>query len=118
MEDRRTELAFPEEPTELRAETRALIENSPEEGIRLVNGGYPLADPLWEEWGAKLIEAGMDYERFLQITRGYAGEVRLWVMGERTWDHCVAGLAGRVLRRLPRRGEKQEPALASCGDRR
>jgi hypothetical protein len=31
-------------------------------------------------------------------------------MGERPWDHCVAGLAGRVLRRLPRRCEEKELA--------
>jgi hypothetical protein len=30
------------------------------------------------------------------------------VMGERPWDHCVAGLAGRVIRRLPRRDEKMQ----------
>ena len=45
----------------------------------------------------------MDYERFLEISRGYAGEFRLWVVGERPWDHCAAGLAGRLLRRLPAR---------------
>ncbi len=118
MDDPPKELPLPPEPAGLRAETRALIEETPEEGIRLVNEGHPLAGPLWEEWGEKLEGAGVDYERFLQITRGYAGEIRLWVMGERPWDHCIAGLAGRVLRRLPRRSEKHEPALASCGERR
>jgi hypothetical protein len=118
------ELPLPPEPAELRAETRALIEETPKEGIRLVNEGHPLAGLLWEEWGEKLIGAGMDYEGFLQIARGYAGEVRLWVMGERTWDHCVSGLAGRVLRRLPRRrgeqkpAEPAEPVLASGGNLR
>ncbi len=115
------ELPLPPEPAELRAETRALIEETPEEGIRLVNEGHPLAGLLWEEWGERLIGGGMDYERFLQITRGYAGEIRLWVMGERTWDHCVSGLAGRVLRRLPRRRREEEPAepaLASGGNLR
>ncbi len=110
------ELPRPPEPAELRAETRALIEDSPEEGIRLVNEGYPLTDLLWEEWGVELEEAGMGYERFLQITRGYAGEIRLWVMGERPWEHCVSGLAGRVLRRLPNKNRNQEPALASSGE--
>ena len=115
------ELPLPSEPAELRAETRAFIEDSPEEGIRLVNEGHPLAGLMWEEWGEKLSEAGMDYEKFLQIARGYAGEIRLWVMGERTWEHCVSGLAGRVLRRLPRRRREQEPAepvLASGGNLR
>ncbi len=118
MDEPLKELPLPPEPAELRAETRALIEDSPEEGIRLVNEGHPLAGLLWEEWGEKLEGAGVDYEKFLHIARGYAGEVRLWVMGERPWDHCITGLAGRVLRRLPRRVEKQEPALASCGERR
>ncbi len=114
-------LPLPPEPVELRAETRAFIEDSPEEGIRLVNDGHPLAGLLWEEWGERLEGADMDYERFLQIARGYAGEIRLWVMGERPWDHCVAGFAGRVLRRLPERRREQEtaePALASCGEHR
>ena len=43
----------------------------------------------------------MGHDRFLQISRGYADELRLWVVGERPWDHCAAGLAGRVQRRLP-----------------
>ena len=116
MEEPRIELNLPEEPTELQTDTRSLLEDSPEEGIRLVNAGYPLAGFLWEEWGEKLEGAGVDYERFLQITRGYAGEIRLWVMGERPWDHCASGLAGRLLRRLPRRCREQEPVLASSGE--
>ncbi len=118
MNEPRKELPLPPEPAELRAETRALIEDSPEEGIRLVNTGQPLADLLWEEWGAELEGAGMGYERFLQITRGYAGEIRLWVMGERPWEHCASGLAGRLLRRLPRRCREREPVLASSGEGR
>ena len=48
----------------------------------------------------------MDRARFLEISRGYSDELRLWVVGERPWSHCVSGLAGRVRRRLlrPRRG--------------
>ncbi len=110
MEEPRIGLNLPEEPTELRADARSLLEDSPEEGIRLVNAGYPLADLLWEEWGAELEEAGVSRERFSEITRGYATEIRLWAMGERPWDHCIAGLAGRVLRRLPRQRERQEIA--------
>ena len=110
MRDLRERLIPLEEPHALRAETRALVEDSPEEGLRLVRDGQPLADSPWEEWGAVLREAGVDRERFHEITRGYADEIRLWVMGERPWDHCVAGLAGRVLRRLPRQAEEQELA--------
>jgi hypothetical protein len=92
---------LPDEPEGLRADTRALIEESPEEGSRVVGDARFLADPLWREWGEGLEDAGMGYERFLSIARGYAAELRLWVVGERPWDHCVAGLAGRVWRRLP-----------------
>ena len=54
MEEPRIELNLPEEPTELRIEARSLLEDSPEEGLSLVNAGYPLVDLLWEGWGAEL----------------------------------------------------------------
>ncbi len=94
-------LPLREEPVELRAETRALLEESPEEGSRLIGEAAFVADLLWADWGDLLEPAGMPYDRFLQISRGYADELRLWVVGERPWDHCAAGLAGRVQRRLP-----------------
>jgi hypothetical protein len=111
-------LPLPPEPAELRAKTRSLVEDSPEEGIRLVNEARFLADLLWKEWAENLEGAGMSYERLLQVARGYADEIRLWVMGERPWDHCVAGLAGRTLRRLPDKGCAQGAALACSGTRR
>ncbi|MGI8912121.1 MAG: hypothetical protein ACR2JR_16465 [Rubrobacteraceae bacterium] len=86
-------------------ETRTLLEDSPEEGTRIVNEASFVVDPLWNEWGDTLEASGMDRDRFLEIARGYAGELRLWVVGERPWDHCAAGLAGRVSRRLPVRNE-------------
>jgi hypothetical protein len=95
--------SLPDEPTQLKAQTRALLEESPEEGSRVIADAAFVSDLLWEEWGADLGDAGMDYDRFVEISRGYSGEFRLWVVGERPWDHCVAGLAGRLLRRLPAR---------------
>jgi hypothetical protein len=92
-------LPLPEEPADLRAETRALLEDWPEEGARVIGDTTFVADLLWDEWRDDL--AGMDRDRFLEIARGYSGELRLWVVGERPWDHCVAGLVGRVRRRLP-----------------
>ena len=101
MGDIRTILPPSEEPANLRAETRALLENCPEEGARLIYDAAFVADLLWDEWEEDLKAAGVDRDRFLRIARGYSGELRLWVVGERPWDHCVAGLAGRVRRRLP-----------------
>ena len=117
MDVSRTHFSLPPEPAELRAGTRALIEESPEVGARTVNDARFVADLLWEDWGEGLRSAGMSYEGFLGIARGYAGELRLWVMGERPWEHCAAGLAGRVLRRLPkdarRRAEEPTPSGVS-----
>ena len=103
MERAKESLTLPDEPTELKAQTRALLEESPEEGSRAIADAAFVTDSLWEEWGADLEDAGMDYDRFVEISRGYTGEFRLWVVGERPWDHCAAGLAGRLLRRLPAR---------------
>lgn len=100
-------LPLREEPVELRAETRALMEESPEEGSRLVREASFVADLLWEDWAERLEPAGMGHDRFMEISRGYADEIRLWVVGERPWDHCAAGLAGRALRRLPAREATQ-----------
>jgi len=94
-------LSVPDEPKDLKAETRALLEESPEEGSRVIEDATFVSDLLWEEWRTDLEEAGMGYDRFVQISRGYDAEFRLWVVGERPWYHCVAGLAGRSLRRLP-----------------
>ncbi len=103
MDDARERLPQPGEPTGLKAETRALLEESPEEGARVVGDATFVSGLLWQEWSETLEQAGMDRASFLEIARGYSGELRLWVVGERPWDHCVSGLAGRVRRRLPRR---------------
>ena len=112
MRDTGIELVPPDEPLKPKAETRALLEGGPEKGMRLVQAGYPLTDLLWEEWGEELEEASVGRERYSQIIRGYSDEIRLWVMGERVWEHCVAGLAGRLRRRIPRRSESEQPTLA------
>jgi hypothetical protein len=100
-------LSIPEEPVELKAGTRALLEESPEEGTRIVNDARFVADLLWDEWADTLEAGDMDYDRFLEISRGYANELRLWVFGERIWEHCASGLAGRLLRRLPNSIDKE-----------
>ena len=101
MGDVRRLLPLPAEPADLRAETRALLEDWPEQGARVIGDAAFVADLLWSEWAEDLEGTGMDRDRFLEISRDYSGELRLWVVGERPWDQCVAGLAGRVRRRLP-----------------
>jgi hypothetical protein len=94
-------LSVPEEPVELRARTRALVEADPARGAAVVDAGAFVADPLWERWGPALESAGMDRDRFGAIVTGYRRELWLWVMGERTWAQSAGGLLGRVRRRLP-----------------
>lgn len=111
MTEQHKRLSLPDEPAAVRADARALLEESPEEGSRKINEARFVADPLWETWKAELEERGMDYGRFLEISRGYSNELRLWVVGERPWDHCVAGLAGRIARRLPHEGLHKQKTL-------
>jgi hypothetical protein len=94
-------LTVPEEPVELRARTRALVEQDPGRGAAVVDAGAFVADPLWERWGPALAAAGLDRDRFGAIVAGYRRELWLWVMGERTWAQSAGGLLGRVQRRLP-----------------
>jgi hypothetical protein len=96
-----TLLPLPPEPVELRASVRALLDDDPEEGLRALADGGWLAPLLWEEWGAQLEPRGWRRTAFQQVVASYHNELRLWIVGERPWAHCVSGLAGRVLRRQP-----------------
>ena len=98
-------LSLPEEPVELRARTRALIERDPAQGGAVMDESAWIAGSLWGTWGPALQAAGMDQARFDEIVSGYRRELWLWVMGERTWAHCAGGLIGRARRRLPASGE-------------
>ena len=86
-------LPLPEEPGELKAKTRTLLEQSPEAGLQVLADGEWIAAPLWDHWRGQLEPRGLDRARFVQIAIGYQNELRLWVMGERPWEHCAAGLA-------------------------
>lgn len=95
------DLALPPEPTALRARTRALAEQDPAGATALLGRGEWIADPLWRAWEPALERAGIGRERLVEIVVDYRRELWLWVMGERTWAQCAAGLAGRVGRRRP-----------------
>lgn len=93
-------LSIPEEPLRLKARVRAELESDPEAGDALVREAIFLARPLWRRWGEELRARGMRRRDFFAIARGYSQEIRLWVVGERPWEHCASGLAGRVRRRV------------------
>jgi len=56
---------------------------------------------IWEAWRAALEPAGMSREAFVDVVVGYRRELWLWLVGERGWEPFLAGLAGRVARRIP-----------------
>ena len=94
------DLPFPNEPHALKHMARTLLDQAPEIGLPLVVEGDWIASPIWERWEEPLAARGMGREAFGRVVAGYGNEVRLWVVGERPWEHCVSGLAGRVERRL------------------
>jgi hypothetical protein len=93
-------LTIPDEPLALKALTRTLLEQAPEQGLPLVLEGQWIADPLWAAWGSELARREMSRERFGEIVAGYTNELRLWVVGERPWAQAAGGMAGRVTRRV------------------
>jgi hypothetical protein len=94
------QLDFPPEPCSLKDQTRALLAEQPAAGGELLNRGDWITRPLWERWGDQLADEGMTCEEFCHIATGYQNEMRLWVVGERTWEHAIGGLIGRVKRRV------------------
>jgi hypothetical protein len=111
-------LPLPEEPVALKNKTRSLLEQSPEAGQQLLAAGEWIAAPLWKRWRIELVPYGMKRAQFLGIVVGYRNELRLWVMGERPWDHCVAGLAGRVARRVAITANGPRPGANGSAPRR
>jgi hypothetical protein len=93
-------LDHPEEPVEMRDALRdALLAGADwREGF---SDDVCVGVWLWERWRPALEPVGMDREAFVDVIISYRREVWLWLMGERMWDQCVSGLAGRVARRLP-----------------
>jgi hypothetical protein len=59
-----------------------------------------VGDVLWHEWAPPLEAAGMDHAAFDQVVLGYRRELWFWLLGERSWEAAVTGLAGRLSRRL------------------
>jgi hypothetical protein len=92
------DLRTPAEPDELRRLwRRSVLDGEPWEPAAASDVG----SLLWEHWGRTLQAAGMDSEAFTAVLVGYRRELWLWMIGERQWEPAIAGLVGRVRRRLP-----------------
>lgn len=99
-EDVRLEL--PDEPLDIRRGLRDVLLQGADwrEGF---SNDICIGVWLWERWRPVLEPQGMDREAFIDVVIAYGRELWLWLMGERLWEQCVSGLAGRVARRLPGR---------------
>ena len=96
------ERAWPE-PASLRDSTRAAVLDNPQDWDRLSADGTWIARPMWDLAAPELAERGLSQEGLALAARGYRLELWLWLMGERTWPHCVQGLIGRAERRVSSR---------------
>jgi hypothetical protein len=61
---------------------------------------------LWARWPA-LPSLGVDAEGFRSLLLDYRREIWFWLEGDRTWEQCCTGLAGRIGRRLGTQGAPQ-----------
>ena len=92
--------SYPEEPTALRFRWRDEALDGDDWG-NLLSGEGGFDEWLWSHWGEALEPAGFGRDALVVAVSDYRQEVWLWLLGDRTWAHCISGLAGRVLRRLP-----------------
>lgn len=100
---------LPPEPTKLRATALALVRESPQQWAELADDGHWIAEPLRATWVQGLDSAGVDVNTLANAAAGYRQELWLWVVGERTWQHCIIGLAGRVSRRNSQGARRSTP---------
>jgi hypothetical protein len=96
----RAELSVPEEPVAVRNRLRDLAQNAPTRAITVIADGEAIADPLWAAWGVWFFQQNADRAALTRILASYQRELWLWIAGERTWQQCAEGLAGRIKRRL------------------
>jgi len=91
-------LHLPNEPAGQREHWRAAVLDGKD--LSDVVGGHDgVAAWLWARWST-LNSQGMDQATFSAVAVGYRREIWLWLTGDRTWEHCCAGLIGRIGRRL------------------
>jgi hypothetical protein len=94
----RLHLHLPEEPACRRQGWRtAILEGK--DPSEVVGGPDGIAGWLWARWTV-LDAYGMGEEAFSAVVLGYRRELWLWLVGDRVWVQCCAGLIGRVARRL------------------
>jgi hypothetical protein len=95
------DLSVPDEPVAQRSAWRAAIDDGRALSELVVAVDGPSAW-LWDRLGSELGSVASSDE-FAAVVFGYRREVWLWLVGDRSWEQCFTGLAGRLRRRLPAR---------------
>ncbi len=93
-------LDLPREPVELRDGLRDVLLAGGDWGEGL-SDDHDIALWLWRQWQSVLEPAGFGQDELAEVVMATRRELWLWLLGDRIWNQYVAGLAGRVLRRLP-----------------
>lgn len=94
-------LHLPDEPLGRRERWLAAVLDG-EDLASVVGGGDGVAGWLWARWSV-LGSFGIGARTFEAAVVDYRREIGFWLVGERLWEQCCAGLIGRLLRRLPTR---------------
>ena len=103
-------LHVPDEPVSGAVEWRdALRRGLPIDDVVLGPDG--VAEWFWSRWRS-LERHGIDHGAFVEIGRGHARELALWLRGERPYRAAAASFAGRLERRVPLVAH-QEPTPAT-----
>jgi hypothetical protein len=93
-------LPVPEEPQALGVRLRDAVLAGADLSAT-VGGAEGLGPWLWGRWQDQLEPAGMAEDAFLGVVDGYRREIWFWMLGDRRWEPLVAGLSGRLARRVP-----------------
>ncbi len=91
-------LHVPDEPVGRREEWRAAVLNG-QSLADVVGGREGIARWLWARWSVPG-SFGTCEETFAAVVVGYRRELWFWLLGDRMWTQCCAGLIGRLGRRL------------------
>lgn len=83
------------EPVEVRDRLRAVAALSPGEARERL--GPELAEAVARRLPSSPSEKG--WSELAGACAGYRRELWLWLAGERSWQQCASGLAGRIARR-------------------
>jgi hypothetical protein len=90
-------LHVPDEPIAARHVWRDRVLAGEELDV-VVTGDGGIADWFFGRWRV-VTTVGLDQPAFVSLVGGYRRELWLWLVGERTWEQCCAGLIGRIGRR-------------------